>query len=82
MKESIDHDGKTMINFIKQSTQPRGQGSTKSEDPSPTQKQTNPKGVARGKGNKLCSRAPASVKKHIIKEREGKPENVLCWWVY
>jgi hypothetical protein len=57
MKDSIDGD-ETAINFIKQSTQQRVQGSTKREDPSPSQKHTNLKGVTRAKGTNHVPELP------------------------
>jgi hypothetical protein len=37
------NDDETLASFIKQSTQPRGKGRTKRDDPSPSQKRKNPK---------------------------------------
>ncbi len=48
-----------------------GQGRTKGEDPSLSQKCKHPKWVTKGQRNKLCFRALTSHKKHM-KERKGK----------
>ncbi len=61
MKESID-DGET----IPSKGGKEVQRERTQVQPKRTQTQ---RGIARGKGNKLCSRAPASGKKHIIKRQ-------------
>jgi hypothetical protein len=68
-----------LVNIIKQSTQPRrGKGWTKRErereDPSPSQKHTNPKGVTKGQRSKNYVPKPSPVARSISKkEREKKP---------
>jgi hypothetical protein len=71
MKDSIDGD-ETVINFIKQSTQQRGQGSTKRDDPSPSQKHTNPKGVTRAKGTKYVPELPPVTRSISYHKKKGK----------
>lgn len=71
IKETNDE---TPVNFIKQSTQPREEMKDKREDPSPSQKSTNPKWVTRGQMNKLCSRAPTGGNNQI---REGNGRETL-----
>jgi hypothetical protein len=63
----------TLINNIKQSTQPREKREDKEKGTqlSPNQKHTNPKGVTNGQRNKLCLKALTSRKQHI-KEGKGK----------
>jgi hypothetical protein len=48
----------TFANFIKTKHLTKGGKKTKKEDPSPSQKDKNPKGVKMGQKNKLCSKAP------------------------
>jgi hypothetical protein len=60
----------TLANFIKTKHLAKGEKKTKKEDPSPSQKDKNPKGVTTSQRNKLCSKATLIGKNILEKERE------------
>jgi len=66
----------TLASFIKQSTQQRGEGRAKKENPKSKPKAQKPKVGRKGQRNKLCSKAPPTNHKKHIKEGNEKFERV------